>query len=155
MEEPPVAVRLLHQSLVTIGAKRVTFTALAAGAAAAAFLFAGARSAAKRDPYRVLFRQGPFELREYPHNDLPDISTGPRLVAPGETASARAAQRLVAYRYSSWPAPDREATAIQNLRGWAAAHGYSVEGRPVVAYYDADWTPPMLRRNEVLLRLKG
>lgn len=139
------------------GAKRATYaaTALAAGAAAAAFLVTGTRTANKRDLYRVLFRQGPFELREYPHNDLPDISTGPRLVSPGETPHNRAPQRLVAFRYASRPAPDREATAIQNLRDWAAARGYLVEGRPVVAYYDADWTPPVLRRNEILFRLKG
>jgi hypothetical protein len=76
-------------------------------------------------------------------------------VAPGETPGVRPPQHLVAYRYSSWPAPDREATAIQNLRDWAAARGYAVEGRPVVAYYDADWTPPVLRRNEVLFRVRG
>jgi len=129
----------------------MTYTALAAGAAAAAMLLSGARSAGRRDTYRVLFRQGPFELREYPHNDLAVATTGPRLVVPGEPP---ATQRLVAYRYSSWPAPDREATAVQNLRDWAWAHGYEIEGRPVVAYYDADWTPPLLRRNEVLFRLK-
>lgn len=134
-------------------ARRATYTAIAAGAAA--FLFSGARAANKRDSYRVLFRQGPFELREYPHNDLPDINTGPRLVASGEAPGHRAPQRLVAFRYASWPAADREATAIQNLRDWAGAHSYQVEGRPVVAYYDADWTPPILRRNEVLFRLKG
>lgn len=147
----PLADRLLDQEAVTVAAKRMTYTALAAGAAAAAFVFTGARAGGRRDSYRVLFRQGPFELREYPHNDLTVAATGPRLVTPGEPAPT---QRLVAYRYSSWPAPDREATAIQNLRGWSAAHGYDVEGRPIVAYYDADWTPPILRRNEVLLRLR-
>lgn len=135
---------------MTIAAKRATYTALAAGAAAAAFLFSGARAAGRRDGYRVVFKQGPFELREYPHNDLTVATTGPRLV----TDEPAATQRLVAFRYASWPAADREATAIQNLRDWAAAHGYAVEGRPVVAYYDADWTPPILRRNEVLLRIR-
>ena len=138
-----------------IAARRAAYSALAAGAAAAAVLVSGARAANKRDLYRVLFKQGPFELREYPHNDLPDINTGPRLVAPGETSVNRAPQQLIAFRYASRPAPDREATAIQNLRDWAGAHGYIVEGRPVVAYYDAPWTPPPLRRNEILLRLKG
>ena len=152
MLELLLAARLLHSSNVTTPVKRVTYTAtaIAAGAAAGAFLLATARSAA-RDTYRVLFKQGPFELREYPHNDLTLATTGPRLVDP---EAPQATQRLVAYRYSSWPAPDREATAIQNLRDWSAAHGYRVEGRPVVAYYDASWTPPVLRRNEVLLRVR-
>ena len=142
---------------MTAEARRATYTAtaLAAGAAAAAFLFAAPRLTQRRDLYRVLFKQGPFELREYPHNDLPDFGAGPRLVVPGETAGNRPPQRLVAYRYASRPAPDREATAIQNLRDWSAVHGYAIEGRPVVAYYDADWTPPVLRRNEVLFRLRG
>ena len=133
-------------------ARRVTYTATAlATGAAAAFLLSGARAAGRRDTYRVLFKQGPFELREYPHNDLTVATTGPRLV----TDEPPATRQLVAYRYSCWPAPDREATAIRNLREWAAARGYSVEGRPVVAYYDADWTPPILRRNEVLFRLRA
>ncbi|MEX2272166.1 MAG: hypothetical protein WD690_11870 [Vicinamibacterales bacterium] len=138
---------------MTTLARRVTYTAtaLAAGAAAAAFL-SGHRAVHRRDSYRVLFRQGPFELREYPHNDLTVATTGPRLVSAGEPP---ATQQLVAYRYSSWPAPDREATAVQNLRDWAGVRGYPVEGRPVIAYYDADWTPPILRRNEVLLRLRN
>ena len=131
-------------------ARQLTYTALAAGATAAALAFNGARSKGRRDTYRVLFRQGPFELREYPHNDLMVATTGPRLV----TQKSPDTQQLVAYRYSSWPAPDREATAIQNLRDWSAAHGYLIEGRPVVAYYDADWTPPLLRRNEVLFRVR-
>ena len=137
---------------MTTTAKRVTYTALAAGAAAAAFLVSGTRSASRRDTYRVLFKQGPFELRAYPHNDLTAATAGPRLVTPG---APPATQQLVAYRYSSWPAPDREATAIKNLRGWAEAHGFIVEGRPIATYYDADWTPPILRRNEVLLRLRA
>jgi hypothetical protein len=136
---------------VTLATKRATYAASAIAAGAAAFLLSGAR-AVRRGSYKVLFKQGPFELREYPQNDLTVVTTGPRLVTPDAPA---ATQRLVAYRYSSWPAPDREATAVQNLRDWAAAHGYAVEGRPVVAYYDADWTPPLLRRNEVLLRLKA
>ena len=142
--------RLAPSEGVTRAARQLTYTALAAGATAAAIAFTGARSKGRRDSYRTLFKQGPFELREYPHNDLTVATTGPRLVTedPPET------QQLVAYRYSSWPAPDREATAIQNLRDWSAAHGYLIEGRPVVAYYDADWTPPILRRNEVLFRLK-
>lgn len=132
-------------------AKRMTYGALAAGAAAAALALSGARSAGRRDTYRVRFKQGPFELREYPHNDLTVATTGPRLVTQGDPPPT---QLLVAYRYSSWPAPDREATAIRNLREWSAAHGYQVEGRPVVAYYDAEWTPPILRRNEILFRLR-
>lgn len=136
-------------------ARKLTYTALAAGATAAAFVLSGARAATRRDTYRVLFKQGPFELREYPHSDLPDLVIGPRPVEPGETASNRAAQKLVAYRYASRPDPEREATAIQNLRDWAGAHGYRVEGRPVVALYDADWTPPLLRRNEILFRIRG
>jgi hypothetical protein len=137
---------------VTTAARTATYTAAAPAAGAAALLFSGTRTAGRRDTYRVLFKQGPFELREYPHNDLTVATTGPRLVTGDDPP---ATQQLVAYRYSCWPAPDREATAVENLRGWAAAHGYTVEGRPVIAYYDADWTPPILRRNEVLLRLRA
>jgi hypothetical protein len=129
----------------------MTLGALGVGAAAALVL-SGARSKGRPDSYRVLFKQGPFELREYPHNDLTVATTGPRLVTADEPP---ATQQLVSFRYSSWPAPDREATAIRNLREWSAAHGYLIEGRPVVAYYDADWTPPILRRNEVLFRVRG
>ncbi|MDQ3068184.1 MAG: heme-binding protein, partial [Acidobacteriota bacterium] len=105
--------------------------------------------------YQVLFKQGPFELREYPDNHPAGMNAGPRLVDAAETPGTRPAQRLVAFRYASRPAPEREATAAENLKAWAGAHGYTLVGRPVVAYYDASWTPPFLRRNEVLIRVGG
>jgi hypothetical protein len=36
-----------------------------------------------------------------------------------------------------------------------ATEGLSVLSPPVFAYFDPPWTPPFLRRNEVMLRTKA
>ena len=61
-----------------------------------------------------------------------------------------AALRFKGYRSSSAPAK-----AISELQAWMAKNGLSASGEPVFAYYDPPWTPEALRRNEVLIRLKG
>ena len=43
---------------------------------------------------------------------------------------------------------------LQQYTGPVQAKGLEAVGAPIVAYYDAPFLPPMLRRNEVMLRLK-
>ena len=42
----------------------------------------------------------------------------------------------------------------QELEGWVQAKGYNSDGNAEVAGYDPPWTPGMLRRNEVLIRIQ-
>ena len=44
-----------------------------------------------------------------------------------------------------------EQRALAKLRGWMQEHRITPSGDPVFAYYDPPWTPPFLRRNEVLV----
>ncbi len=47
----------------------------------------------------------------------------------------------------------KEKEAIDTLMKWAEASGVAVEGKPIVAGYDPPFTPAILQRNEVLIRL--
>lgn len=68
---------------------------------------------------------------------------------------ARPAGRFAVYRFSgSWKA-DRAATARQKLMDWVAGEKLQPLGDPQVANYDPPFTPPFLRRNEVMVRVKN
>ncbi len=62
--------------------------------------------------------------------------------------------RFAAYRFSgSWNLARFEA-AKEKLLAWVAQQGLEPAGEPQTANYDPPFTPPMLRRNEVLVRLQ-
>lgn len=65
----------------------------------------------------------------------------------------RPALEAAVYRFSGYTGADREREAAATLRDWMAAEGLDPIGEPVFAYYDAPWTPPSLRRNEVMFRI--
>ncbi|MDB6173865.1 MAG: hypothetical protein JWL59_3176 [Chthoniobacteraceae bacterium] len=47
----------------------------------------------------------------------------------------------------------QEKDAIEKLKTWIELRKLSAKGAPLFAYYDPPWTPVLLRRNEVLIRL--
>lgn len=66
----------------------------------------------------------------------------------------RLAGRFAMYRFSgSWDA-QRTASAGQKLIDWVVGEKLQAVGEPQVANYDPPFTPPFLRRNEVLVRVK-
>ncbi len=68
--------------------------------------------------------------------------------------SSRAGGRVAVLRFSGFGGRDAERLAIDELRREAGWRKLATEGDPIVAYYDAPWTPPPMRRHEVMLRLK-
>jgi len=61
---------------------------------------------------------------------------------------------LIAMRFPGKPSPAAEAKATEQIQAWAQAKGKKVQGTPLFAYYDPPWTPAIMRRNEVMLRLQ-
>lgn len=61
--------------------------------------------------------------------------------------------RFAVLRFSGSRSPDQESEQLEKLKAWMAAHGLGSASAPVYAYFDPPWTPPMLRRNEVMLRV--
>ncbi len=60
---------------------------------------------------------------------------------------------VACYTYSGKQSPENEAEALEKLREWMKENHLEAMGQPIVAYYDPPWTPPNLRRNEVMLRV--
>ena len=67
----------------------------------------------------------------------------------------RPGERVAVLRFRGGRGRDGEQRAVERLRRAIAERGLETEGDPIVAYYDAPWTPPPLRRNEVMLRLEA
>lgn len=63
------------------------------------------------------------------------------------------AGRFAVYRFSGSWKPSRLEEATQKLARWMETRGVEAIGEPIVAGYDPPFTPPMMRRNEVLVRI--
>ncbi len=64
------------------------------------------------------------------------------------------ARDLAALRFSGWAGERAVAAHTQELLAWAKQHGHATDGVPVLAQYDPPFTMPLMRRNEILLRLR-
>jgi methionine-S-sulfoxide reductase len=64
------------------------------------------------------------------------------------------ARKIVAYRYTWNANPARNQAAKKKLFDYVEANNLTVVGEPMFAFYNEPWSPPFLRRNEVLLELK-
>jgi SOUL heme-binding protein len=78
----------------------------------------------------------------------------PRPADKAVTLEQRPPERVAVYRYSGKTSEENEQRALRALRDWMQSNGLIVAGTPIVAYYDAPFLPPLLRRNEVMLRVK-
>lgn len=67
----------------------------------------------------------------------------------------RAAGKFAVYRYSGRWTDAREKKARERLKAWMKDNGVVAEGAIETAAYDPPFTPGFLRRNEVLVRIKG
>jgi hypothetical protein len=64
------------------------------------------------------------------------------------------AGRFAIYRFRGTRSSEREVAVLGELQAWLAARGLSVvDAMPVYGYFDPPWTPSVLRRNEVMLRI--
>ena len=73
---------------------------------------------------------------------------------PDVKISKRQAGRFAVYRYSGRWTEAREVDAQTKLAAWMKSKGLTVEGGFEKANYDPPFTPPSMRRNEVLVRIK-
>jgi hypothetical protein len=62
---------------------------------------------------------------------------------------------MAALRFHGYRDQEAVKNAEAKLREWVAAQEMQAEGTAMFAYYDPPWTPEFLRRNEVLIRMKG
>jgi DNA gyrase inhibitor GyrI len=62
------------------------------------------------------------------------------------------AGRFAVLRFSGGRNAKHEEKAVKQLKQWLAAQQIAVVPPPIYGYFDPPWTPPFLRRNEVILR---
>lgn len=82
-----------------------------------------------------------------------DLDKVPRPTDGSVTVREMPAGRFAVLRYSGARSPQQETEYLERLKAWVAAQGLGVSAAPVYAYFDPPWTPPFLRRNEVMLRI--
>jgi hypothetical protein len=57
------------------------------------------------------------------------------------------------YRYSGKRVDGGSNDAKKSLKEWIVKNGYRSLSEPINAYYDTPWTPPFLRRNELMIQV--
>ena len=83
------------------------------------------------------------------------VAGPPKATHKDITVATRPAGRFAVYRFSGrWDA-ERAAAARQKLADWMEAEKFPPIGEPLMANYDPPFTPPFLRRNEMMMEVKG
>jgi DNA gyrase inhibitor GyrI len=86
---------------------------------------------------------------------LPAKLKTPEVPQPSDgsvTVHELAAGQFAVLRYRGGRNAKNEAESLARLKAWMEPQGLSVLSPPVYGYFDPPWTPPFLRRNEVMLR---
>jgi hypothetical protein len=82
-----------------------------------------------------------------------DLGKVPQPTDGSVTIREMPAGRFAVLRFSGARSPQQETENLERLRTWAADQHLKASTAPVFAYFDPPWTPPFLRRNEVMLRI--
>ncbi|WP_255197874.1 SOUL family heme-binding protein [Halorarius litoreus] len=83
-----------------------------------------------------------------------DYETAPRPSDPAVQLVERPARTLAVLSFSWWATDARTARKQQALLDTLADADVSVAGEPFLMQYDAPWTPPFLRTNEVAVEIR-
>lgn len=82
-----------------------------------------------------------------------DLACAPRPTDPAVELVGIPERTLAVRRFSWWPAERRVARQSERLLDTLARADVAVVGTPVFLAYDAPWTVPFLRRNEVAVEV--
>ena len=63
--------------------------------------------------------------------------------------------QMAVLKFSGLTTPSRVARKNAELTDWAARRSLEIAGTPSLARYDPPWTPWFMRRNEVMIQVKG
>lgn len=66
-----------------------------------------------------------------------------------------AAGRFAVLRFSGGRTKVREQQVLEQLQKWMQAQGLKELSSPIYGYFDPPWTPPFLRRDEVMIRTEA
>ena len=74
---------------------------------------------------------------------------------PNVTLTEIPARRIAAVRFAGFAGVDTQDRKEAELREFMARQNLTAVGEPTYAYYNAPWTPPFFRRNEVMIEVAG
>ncbi len=60
---------------------------------------------------------------------------------------------FAALKYSGFSNKGKELKMMKKLEEWVLGKGYEIESNYMLAFYNAPFTPPMFRRNEIWVRI--
>jgi hypothetical protein len=81
------------------------------------------------------------------------METLPQPADPDVTLTESPSRHFAALRFSGYATETKVRRKIDLLKGFLERDGVEVEHRPVVAQYDPPWTPPFMRRHEILITI--
>lgn len=58
-------------------------------------------------------------------------------------------------RYSGFSNTNKEKVKLEMLESWIDQNGYKKVSNAMLAFYNAPFTPPMFRRNEIMIRVEA
>jgi len=82
-----------------------------------------------------------------------DLEKVPQPTDGSVTVREMPAGRFAVLRYSGARSVQQETEHLECLKAWVADQHLNASATPVYGYFDPPWTPPFLRRNEVMLRI--
>lgn len=82
-----------------------------------------------------------------------DLGKVPQPTDGSVTVRDMPAGRFAVLRFNGARSPQQETEHLERLNAWVADQHLKVSSAPVYAYFDPPWTPPLLRRNEAMLRV--
>jgi len=77
----------------------------------------------------------------------------PQPTEPGVTVTSLPAARVAVLRFSGGRSAHNESKALARLTDWMKKEKLTPAGDPMFGYFDPPWTPPLLRRNEVMIAI--
>ena len=83
------------------------------------------------------------------------METLPKPVSPQVVLIEVPATRVAAVRFSGFAGPDSLDQEEAQLRAFMAERGLIAASTPQYAFYNAPWTLPFMRRNEILIEIAG
>lgn len=81
------------------------------------------------------------------------LADAPKPSDPAVVVRELPAGRFAVRRFVGGRSPKNEAEALAALERWMRSERLVAVPGPIYGYFDPPWTPPFLRRNEVMLRI--
>jgi hypothetical protein len=82
-----------------------------------------------------------------------EMASAPEADESAVRVATMAGGRFAVLGFTGSRSAQAEEKALEKLRAWIKSRGLVSSAQPIYGYFDPPWTPPFLRRNEVMLRL--